>query len=191
MDIKSNIKMALKELNYSDRNKQQIKAIKSLSDGNDTFIIAGTGFGKTAIYTTAGYMAKDKLTLVIEPLLALMHNQVDTLQKRGVKADYIDHTRKDTDDIIKQAVKGKLNFLYVSAERLQYKSFIKQIIKADIGMIVIDECHCITQYGYTFRDAYLKIGDFIAKLKNRPVICACSATVSKKDINTITDLLNM
>ena len=183
--------MALKELNYSDRNKQQIKAIKSLSDGNDTFIIAGTGFGKTAIYTTAGYMAKDKLTLVIEPLLALMHNQVDTLQKRGVKADYIDHTRKDTDDIIKQAVKGKLNFLYVSAERLQYKSFIKQIIKADIGMIVIDECHCITQYGYTFRDAYLKIGDFIAKLKNRPVICACSATVSKKDINTITDLLNM
>ena len=73
-----------------------------------------------------------------------MHNQVDTLQKRGVKADYIDHTRKDTDDIIKQAVKGKLNFLYVSAERLQYKSFIKRIIKADIGMIVIDECHCIT-----------------------------------------------
>ncbi|HIV63094.1 MAG TPA: RecQ family ATP-dependent DNA helicase [Candidatus Butyricicoccus avistercoris] len=191
MDIKSNIKMALKELNYSDRNKQQIKAIKSLSDGNDTFIIAGTGFGKTAIYTTAGYMTKDKLTLVIEPLLALMHNQVDTLQKRGVKADYIDHTRKDTDDIIKQAVKGKLNFLYVSAERLQYKSFIKQIIKADIGMIVIDECHCITQYGYTFRDAYLKIGDFISKLRNRPVICACSATVSKKDISTITDLLNM
>ena len=191
MDIKSNIKMALKELNYSDRNKQQIKAIKSLSDGNDTFIIAGTAFGKTAIYTTAGYMNKDKLTIVIEPLLALMHNQVYTLQSKGIKADYIDHTRKDNHCVINKAIKGKLNFLYVSAERLQFKSFIKQIIKADIGMVVIDECHCITQYGYTFRDAYLKISDFIAKLKNRPIICACSATVSKKDISTITDLLDM
>ena len=191
MDIKSNIKTALKELNYSDRNKQQIKAIKSLSDGNDTFIIAGTAFGKTAIYTTAGYMNKDKLTIVIEPLLALMHNQVYTLQSKGIKADYIDHTRKDNDCVINKAIKGKLNFLYVSAERLQSKSFIKQIIKADMEMVVIDECHCITQYGYTFRDAYLKISDFIAKLKNRPIICACSATVSKEDIDKIIDSLDM
>ena len=74
MDIKSSIKLALDELGYYERKKKQIEAIKSLSDGNDTFIIAGTGFGKTTIYTTAGYMANDKLTLVIEPLLALMHN---------------------------------------------------------------------------------------------------------------------
>ena len=191
MDIKSSIKLALDELGYYERKKKQIKAIKSLSDGNDTFIIAGTAFGKTAIYTTAGYMNKDKLTIVIEPLLALMHNQVYTLQSKGIKADYIDHTRKDNDCVINKAIKGKLNFLYVSAERLQSKSFIKQIIKADIGMVVIDECHCITQYGYTFRDAYLKISDFIAKLKNRPIICACSATVSKEDIDKIIDSLDM
>ena len=86
---------------------------------------------------------------------------------------------------------GKLNFLYVTPERLQNHSFIETMQHSNIFMIVADECHCITEWGYTFRDAYLHIGDFIGKLKRKPVICACSATISADSLNTIRDSLHM
>ena len=87
--------------------------------------------------------------------------------------------------------KGKLNFLYVTPERLQSHSFIEAMQHSDIFMVVVDECHCVTEWGYTFRDAYLHIGDFIGKLKHKPVICACSATISADSLNTIPDRLHM
>ncbi len=105
----------------------------------------------------------------------------------------IDMTRskEDIDKILNKARKGKLNFLYVTPERLQSHSFIEAMQHLDIFMVVIDECHSITEWGYTFRDAYLHIGDFIGKLKHKPVICACSATISADSLNIIHDSLHM
>ena len=126
-------------------------------------------------------------------MLALIYNQVQTLQKHDVSADYIDMTRskEDIDKILNKVRKGKLNFLYVTPERLQSHSFIEAMQHSDISMVVVDECHSITEWGYTFRDAYLHIGDFINKLKHKPVICACSATISADSLNIIHDSLHM
>ena len=193
MDMKRHLKSALKQLGFDKPRKAQIIPMNMLDAGQDAIVIAATGSGKQVIYETVGLAHSDKLTIVIEPLLALIYNQVQTLQKHGVSADYIDMTRskEDIDKILNKARKGKLNFLYVTPERLQSHSFIEAMQHLDIFMVVIDECHSITEWGYTFRDAYLHIGDFIGKLKHKPVICACSATISADSLNIIHDSLHM
>ena len=193
MDMKRHLKSALKQLGLDKPRKAQIIPMNTLDAGQDAIIIAATGSGKQIIYETVGLAHSDKLTIVIEPLLALIYNQVQTLQDHGVSADYIDMTRskEDIDKILNKARKGKLNFLYVTPERLQSHSFIEAMQHLDIFMVVIDECHSITEWGYTFRDAYLHIGDFIGKLKHKPVICACSATISADSLNIIHDSLHM
>lgn len=193
MDMKRHLKSALKHLSFDKSRKAQIIPMNTLDAEQDAIVIAATGSGKQVIYETVGLAHSDKLIIVIEPLLALIYNQVQTLQDHGVSADYIDMTRSKEDiaKILNKVRKGKLNFLYVTPERLQNRSFIETIQHSDIFMIVADECHCITEWGYTFRDAYLHIGDFIGKLKRKPVICACSATISADSLNTIRDSLHM
>ena len=193
MDIKRHLKSALKQLGFDKPRKAQIIPMNTLDAEQDAIVIAATGSGKQVIYETVGLAHSDKLTIVIEPLLALIYNQVQTLQAHDIPADYIDMTRSKEDiaKILNKVRKGKLNFLYVTPERLQNHSFIETMQHSNIFMIVADECHCITEWGYTFRDAYLHIGDFIGKLKRKPVICACSATISADSLNTIRDSLHM
>ena len=193
MDMKRHLKSALKQLGFDKPRKAQIIPMNTLDAEQDAIVIAATGSGKQVIYETVGLAHSDKLTIVIEPLLALVYNQVQTLQEHDVSADYIDMTRskEEIDKILNKARKRKLNFLYVTPERLQNHSFIETMQYSDIFMVVIDECHSITEWGYTFRDAYLHIGDFINKLKHKPVICACSATISADSLNTIPDSLHM
>ena len=92
---------------------------------------------------------------------------------------------------MKKARKGRLNFLYVTPERLQNSTFLSVMKQTDIFMVVVDECHCVTEWGQTFRDTYLHIGEFIDKLEHKPVICACSATISADSLDTIRDSLHM
>ena len=193
MDMKRHLKSALKQLGFDKPRKAQIIPMNTLDAEQDAIVIAATGSGKQVIYETVGLAHSDKLTIVIEPLLALSYNQVQTLQKHDVSADYIDLTRSqdDIDKILSKARKGKLNFLNVTPERLQNHSFIETMQHSDIFMVVVDECHCITEWGYTFRDAYLHIGNFINKLKRKPVICACSATISADSLDIIRDSLHM
>ena len=193
MKFKYSLQAALKQLGFDKPRKAQIIPMNTLDAEQDAIVIAATGSGKQVIYETVGLAHSDKLTIVIEPLLALIYNQVQTLQDHGVSADYIDMTRskEDIDKILNKARKGKLNFLYVTPERLQSHSFIEAMQHLDIFMVVIDECHSITEWGYTFRDAYLHIGNFINKLKHKPVICACSATISADSLNIIRDSLHM
>ena len=193
MDMKRHLKSALKQLGFDKPRKAQIIPMNTLDAEQDAIVIAATGSGKQVIYETVGLAHSDKLTIVIEPLLALIYNQVQTLQAHDIPADYIDMTRshEDIDKILNKARKDKLNFLYVTPERLQSHSFIEAMQHSDIFMVVVDECHCITEWGYTFRDAYLHIGDFINELKHKPVICACSATISADSLNIIRDSLHM
>lgn len=193
MDMKRHLKSALKHLGCDKPRKAQIIPMNTLDAEQDAIIIAATGFGKQVIYETVGLAHSDRLTIVIEPLLALIYNQVQTLQAHDISADYIDMTRskEDIDKILHKARKGKLNFLYVTPERLQNHAFIETMQHSDIFMVVVDECHCITEWGYTFRDAYLHIGEFINHLKHKLVICACSATIPADSLDTIRDSLHM
>ena len=193
MDMKRHLKSALKQLGFDKPRKAQIIPMNMLDAEQDAIVIAATGSGKQVIYETVGLAHSDKLTIVIEPLLALIYNQVQTLQEHDVPVDYIDMTRskEDIDKILHRARKGKLTFLYITPERLQNHVFIETMQHSDIFMIVADECHCITEWGYTFRDAYLHIGEFIDKLKHKPVICACSATIPVDSMDIIRDSLHM
>lgn len=95
---------------------------------------------------------------MVEPLLSLIYNQVQSLIEHGIAADYIEHFRKekDVDTVLCKAEKGKLTFLYVTPKRLQSHDFQETILNVPINLIVIDECHCVTEWGTTFRDAYLE-----------------------------------
>ena len=193
MKFKYSLQSALKQLGFDKPRKAQIIPMNTLDAGQDAIVIAATGSGKQVIYETVGLAHSDKLTIVIEPLLALIYNQVQTLKSHNIPADYIDKdtTKEDTERILKKARKGKLNFLYVTPERLQNSAFLSAMKQTKIFMVVVDECHCVTEWGYTFRDAYLHIGDFINKLKCKPVICACSATIPVNSLNTIRNSLHM
>lgn len=186
------LKPAMAALGITHLRKNQIQPIRSLMNHHDTLLIASTGFGKSICFQAPALLLGG-LTLVIEPTLSLIYNQVQVLNERGIAADYLDHlrTRKEVDSILKKAQRGKLHFLYVTPERLQSTSFQDAMRTANVQMIVVDECHCVTEWGYTFRNAYLQIGDFIDALPNRPVICACSATILENMQDAIIQLLHM
>lgn len=171
----------------------QLKPIQSLMAGQDTMVIAGTGSGKSIIYQLPTLLHKNELTLVIEPTLSLIYNQVKFLRDRKLDADYIDYSRnkKEVEDILRNVKKGKLTFLYVTPERLQHKAFQQALRDTKVHMVVVDECHCVTEWGYTFRDAYLQIGDFIDSLPKRPTVCACSATIAENRLDEIIRLLHL
>lgn len=183
----------MKRLGIDSLRMHQHKPIKSLMNGNDTLVIAGTASGKSIIYQLPALLHEDHLTLVIEPTLSLIYNQVRSLQEHGIRADYIDHfrTKKDVNAILHSAKKNKLTFLYVTPERLQSRRFQETMADVCVNIFVIDECHCVTEWGYTFRDAYLQIGDFIDSLPQRPVVCACSATIPDDRRDEIIGLLRL
>ena len=147
MDIKRHLKSALKQLGFDKPRKAQIIPMKTLDAGQDAIVIAATSSGKQVIYETVGLAHSDKLTIVIEPLLALIYNQVQTLKAHDISAEYIDKdtTKEDTEKILKKARKGRLNFLYVTPERLQNSTFLSVMKQTDIFMVVVDECHCVTE----------------------------------------------
>ena len=193
MKFKYSLQAALKQLGFDKSRKAQIIPMKTLDAGQDAIVIAATSSGKQVIYETVGLAHSDRLTIVIEPLLALIYNQVQTLKAHNISAEYIDKdtTKEDTEKILKKARKGRLNFLYVTPERLQNSTFLSVMKQTDIFMVVVDECHCVTEWGQTFRDTYLHIGEFIDKLEHKPVICACSATIPADSLDTIRDSLHM
>ena len=193
MKFKYSLQAALKQLGFDKPRKAQIIPMKTLDAGQDAIVIAATSSGKQVIYETVGLAHSDRLTIVIEPLLALIYNQVQTLKAHDISAEYIDKdtSKEDTEKILKKARKGRLNFLYVTPERLQNNTFLSVMKQTDIFMVVVDECHCVTEWGQTFRDAYLHIGEFIDKLEHTPVICACSATIPADSLDTIRDSLHM
>ena len=140
MDMKRHLKSALKQLGFDKPRKAQIIPMNTLDAGQDAIVIAATGSGKQIIYETVGLAHSDKLTIVIEPLLALIYNQVQTLQAHDIPADYIDMTRskEDIDKILNKVRKGKLNFLYVTPERLRNHSFIEAMQHSDIFMVFVN-----------------------------------------------------
>ena len=193
MKIRKSVYSAMGKLNVEALRKHQLKPINSILNGNDTMVIAPTSFGKSLIYQIPAIINKNALTVVIEPLLALMHDQVNKLKQHGISAEYLDSTLppRESQLIKVRTYLGKVNILYISPERLEtgILSAISQYQK--IGMIVVDECHCVTSWGNTFRKAYLDIGQYINELPYHPVIVALSASAPPEDRPEIMNLLSM
>ncbi len=193
MKLKPSVRKSMEKLHIDKLRQNQIKPINAIMKGNDTLVIAPTSFGKSLIYHIPAITQKDALTIVLEPLLALIHDQVHNLKKLNISAAYLDSTQSQHErkSVMDDLCNRKIQILYIAPEQLD-SGILSQIERFnDIGMIVIDECHCVTAYGYTFRKSYLTIGEYICKLKKHPVIVALSATALPEDRPLIMELLSM
>lgn len=151
----------------------------SVISGKDTLALLPTGGGKSLCFQVPA-MAKEGICIVISPLIALMKDQVENLHKKNIPAVSIvsGMSRNEIDIALDNCVFGKLKFLYVSPERLASDIFIERIQKMNVNLLAVDEAHCISQWGYDFRPAYLKIAEIRKYLPDVPVL-ALTATATK------------
>lgn len=159
--------------------------IRSIGEGRDTLGLMPTGGGKSITFQVPA-LAQEGLCLVITPLIALMKDQVRNLRERGIKATaiYSGMTREEIVIALENCIFGNYKFLYVSPERLDTEIFQIKLRSMHVSLITVDESHCISQWGYDFRPAYLKIADIRQQLPGVPVI-ALTATATPEVVSDI------
>lgn len=163
----------------------QEEIIKSIGEGRDTLGLMPTGGGKSITFQVPA-LAKDGLCVVITPLIALMKDQVQNLRQRGIKAVaiYSGMTRQEILIALENCIFGNYKFLYISPERLDTDIFKQKLRAMKVNMITVDESHCISQWGYDFRPAYLKIADIRELLPGVPLL-ALTATATPDVVQDI------
>jgi ATP-dependent DNA helicase RecQ len=164
----------------------QEEIINSVLEGNDTLALLPTGGGKSICFQVPA-MALEGVCVVVTPLIALMKDQVEQLSKRGIsaKAIYSGMSKREIDITLDNCVYNKnVKFLYLSPERLKTDLFQQRVARMNVCLLAIDEAHCISQWGYNFRPAYLEIAAIRERIPNVPCI-ALTATATlqvRKDI---------
>ena len=163
----------------------QEEIIKSIGEGRDTLGLMPTGGGKSITFQVPA-LAKDGLCIVITPLIALIKDQVQNLRQRGIKAVaiYSGMTRQEILIALENCIFGNYKFLYISPERLDTDIFKQKLRAMKVNMITVDESHCISQWGYDFRPAYLKIADIRELLPGVPLL-ALTATATPDVVQDI------
>ena len=167
----------------------QEEIIESVASGKDTLGLMPTGGGKSVTYQVYS-LSKPGICLVITPLIALMKDQVENLNERGIKAlaIYSGMSAQEIKIAMDNAAWGNYKFLYLSPERISTERFKERINQLDVNLIAVDEAHCISQWGYDFRPSYLKIAELRDLLPNVPVL-AVTATATSQVIDDIQDQL--
>ncbi len=168
-----------KYFNYTSFRSGQKEIIDAFLSGQDVVALLPTGGGKSLCFQLPA-LVNDCLTIVISPLIALMKDQVDGLQARGVGAVFINSSLgwNETQDVLAGIKGGNIKLLYVAPERLSNQQFRDALKEVDVGFVAVDEAHCVSQWGHDFRPDYLLIKDFIRCLKTRPAVGAFTATAT-------------
>lgn len=174
---------------YDSFRDLQEEIIQSIGSGNDTLGLMPTGGGKSITFQVPA-MAMEGLCLVVTPLIALMKDQVQNLRRRGIKAIavYSGMTRQEIIVALENCIFGNYKFLYISPERLDTEIFRAKLRAMKVSMITVDESHCISQWGYDFRPAYLKIAEVRKLLPGIPVL-ALTATATPAVVKDIQEKL--
>ncbi|MBQ6755071.1 MAG: RecQ family ATP-dependent DNA helicase [Bacteroidales bacterium] len=174
---------------YDSFRFKQEEIISSILANRDTLGIMSTGGGKSITYQVPAMM-KTGVCVVVEPLISLIKDQIDGLEKVGLKAVSINslQTSERNDAAINQCYNHRAKFLFVAAERLQDKQFQYHLRNMSISLFVIDEAHCISQWGYRFRPSYLKLG-LLREIRPEIPVLALTASATDKVIQDITDVL--
>ncbi len=164
--------------------------IASIVSGADTLGLMPTGGGKSLTFQVPTLMS-DGLTLVVTPIISLMKDQVDNLVARRIKASYLHAglTHAEMRRTIERCTYGNYKFLYVSPERLGSETFIAQLKQMPLRLIVVDEAHCISQWGYDFRPSFLKIAAIRKQFAHVPML-ALTATATPQVVQDIVDKLD-
>ncbi|KAH8673331.1 P-loop containing nucleoside triphosphate hydrolase protein [Xylariales sp. PMI_506] len=186
---------------YQSFRHEQEAAIDRILHGENTLVVFPTGAGKSLCYQIPG-IAFEKLdlhaglrapgehgiTIVVSPLIALMADQVTALKKRGVSAECLDSTKtwEQVQQITADMHSGKLRILYCAPERLNNEGFVEKMkhVKGGVRLLAVDEAHCISEWGHSFRPDYLKVARFVQEIKAERVICL-TATATPRVVDDI------
>lgn len=174
---------------YSQFRACQEEIIDSVLAGRDTLGLMPTGGGKSITFQVPALLLPG-ITLVVTPLISLMKDQVDNLRQRGIKAIALHSglTLRENNVALNHLEAGAIKILYVSPEKLQSDRFISLLRSLEISLIVVDEAHCISQWGYDFRPSYLKICD-VRNVKPGVPVLALTASATPAVVEDITGLL--
>lgn len=170
----------------------QQKAIGSILNGEDTFVVMPTGGGKSLCYQVPALML-DGLTLVISPLISLMKDQVDQLVRLGICAACMNSMLdgEQYQQLRRQIQAGQIQILYIAPERLRSGDFLSLLRRQKISLVAVDEAHCVSQWGHDFRPSYHEISRFIRSLPVRPVVAAFTATATAETRSDIIQQLEL
>lgn len=170
---------------YSSFRPLQREVIDSVLEGHDSLALLPTGGGKSICYQVPALMLEGT-TIVVSPLISLMKDQVNQLEQRGIKAACLvsGMNNYEKEIVLNQCLYGNIKLLYVSPERLKSNTFLAHLRQMKVNLIVVDEAHCISQWGYDFRPPYLEIAA-IRTLQPQATILAVTATATP---NVATDI---
>ena len=177
---------------YTSFRPGQHEVIQTLLDGRDCLAIMPTGAGKSICFQLPALMMPG-VTLVISPLISLMKDQVDSLVNQEIPATYINSqcTFEEAKARFAAIRAGRVKLVYISPERLENEFFTSFMQSLPISMFIIDEAHCVSQWGHDFRPSYCAIKDWIAALPRRPVVGAFTATATEKVKEDMMTLLGL
>jgi len=179
-----------KQFGYTSFRAGQEEAIDAILAGKDVLAVMPTGAGKSLCYQIPALLLPG-ITVVISPLISLMKDQVNALQEAGCPAAFL-NSSLNTDEYhktINEIEHNKIKLLYIAPERLEKSEITTLATAGNIPLVVVDEAHCISQWGHDFRTSYLNIAKFISRIKKRPVCAAFTATATLKVRNDIQKLL--
>ena len=190
--MKNAVEILQKYYGYKSFRKGQEDIINSSLEGRDLLAIMPTGAGKSICYQVPALLMEG-VTLVISPLISLMKDQVDTLLSLGIKSAYINSTldNNEINEILYNLKNKQYKIIYIAPERLDSFDFLAALDYIKVAQIAIDEAHCVSQWGHDFRISYKKIGYFIDRFKERPIVTAFTATASMEVRKDIVKLLKL
>jgi ATP-dependent DNA helicase RecQ len=192
-DAKRIEKLAREKLGIEQLHPGQLEAIEEVLGGHDTLAVMSTGYGKSAIYQLAGEML-GKPTIVVSPLIALQRDQVEAIEDHigSGEAAELNSTvsAKKRHELIAALERGEHEFVLLAPEQLAKPEVLAELAEAEPGLLVVDEAHCISEWGHDFRPDYLQLGAFAERL-GRPTILALTATASPPVRREIVERLGM
>jgi len=169
----------------------QAEAVQSLLEERHTLVVMPTGAGKSLVFQL-GALLREGLTLVVSPLIALMKDQVDALERRGIAATYINSALpvSEQNARLQRLAQGAYRLVYVAPERLRSVPFLNALQSQKIGLLAVDEAHCISEWGHDFRPDYLHLAEARRRLGN-PLTVALTATATPQVQDDILRLLEL
>ncbi len=181
-----------KHFGYTQFRPSQEPVVEHLLRGKDCLAIMPTGAGKSLCFQVPALLRKG-LTIVFTPLISLMKDQVDGLRLQRIPATFINSTLdvSETNKRLWQIRSGAVKLLYIAPERLESESFCNFLRQVPISQVVIDEAHCVSQWGHDFRPSYGNIADFVASLPRKPIVAAFTATATREVEEDVKRLLGL
>jgi len=183
---------ARKRLGFEKLRPGQADAVRAVLDGRDTLVVMATGAGKSAIYQIAGWLI-DGATLVISPLISLQHDQIENIEEEQPgEAAAIDASVSETrrEERLEELTDEELEFLFLAPEQLAREETVERLAGANVSLLVVDEAHCISEWGHDFRPDYMRIGPLVERLGS-PTVLALTATASPPVREEIVERLRM